>query len=106
MNIPAESGVMGILAGHVPTIEALKPGVVEVMEGTNGGKKWFSEYTANLILRLSSRGGRCRLPRREGATQREGISTLADVDISAPWSQMRQEAYVLSAIWESSGDFV
>ena len=47
VNIPADSGMMGILAGHVPTIEALKPGVVEVVEGQGSqGKKWFSEYTS------------------------------------------------------------
>lgn len=31
---------MGILANHVPSIEALRPGVVEVIEAS-GSKKWF-----------------------------------------------------------------
>ncbi|WOO78477.1 ATP synthase subunit delta, mitochondrial [Vanrija pseudolonga] len=41
VNIPAYTGDMGVLANHVPTIEALRPGVVEVIE--EGGKtgKWF-----------------------------------------------------------------
>ena len=32
VNIPAESGEMGILANHVPSIEQLKPGLIEVIE--------------------------------------------------------------------------
>jgi hypothetical protein len=35
---------MGILATHVPSVEALRPGVVEVIEESGGqGKKWFGE---------------------------------------------------------------
>ncbi|KAF8608695.1 epsilon subunit of F1F0-ATP synthase N-terminal domain-containing protein [Ceratobasidium sp. AG-I] len=41
VNIAAESGDMGILAHHVPTVEALRPGVVEVIETGSGSKKWF-----------------------------------------------------------------
>ncbi|WVQ77928.1 hypothetical protein IAT38_000008 [Cryptococcus sp. DSM 104549] len=42
VNIPAATGDMGILANHVPSVEALRAGVVEVIE-ENGqaGKKWF-----------------------------------------------------------------
>ncbi|KEI39555.1 uncharacterized protein L969DRAFT_87505 [Mixia osmundae IAM 14324] len=42
VNLAAQSGDMGILANHVPSIESLKPGVVEVIE-QNGqeAKKWF-----------------------------------------------------------------
>jgi F-type H+-transporting ATPase subunit delta len=42
VNISAEAGDMGILANHVPSIEALRPGVVEVIEAA-GSKKWFGE---------------------------------------------------------------
>ncbi|KAF9464937.1 ATP synthase subunit delta, mitochondrial [Collybia nuda] len=41
VNISAEAGDMGILANHVPSIEALRPGVVEVIESAGGSKKWF-----------------------------------------------------------------
>ncbi|KAL0956320.1 hypothetical protein HGRIS_002473 [Hohenbuehelia grisea] len=41
VNIPAATGDMGILANHVPTIEPLRPGVIEVVEGS-GSKKWFA----------------------------------------------------------------
>ena len=42
VNIPAQSGKMGILASHVPTIEQLAPGVVEIFEGaTASPKKYF-----------------------------------------------------------------
>ena len=44
VNIPAASGDMGILANHVPSVEALRAGVVEVIEEAGGqGKKWFGE---------------------------------------------------------------
>jgi F-type H+-transporting ATPase subunit delta len=42
VNISGEAGDMGILANHVPSIEALRPGVVEVIEAA-GSKKWFGE---------------------------------------------------------------
>jgi len=35
---------MGILANHVPSIEPLRPGVVEVIESGNASKKWFGEH--------------------------------------------------------------
>ncbi|CAL1707265.1 unnamed protein product [Somion occarium] len=41
VNLSAATGDMGILANHVPSIEPLRPGVVEVIEGANGSKKWF-----------------------------------------------------------------
>ncbi|KAF9175228.1 delta subunit of the central stalk of mitochondrial F1F0 ATP synthase, atp16 [Mortierella sp. AD011] len=40
VNIAAVSGDMGILASHVPSIEQLRPGVVEVLEGASS-KKFF-----------------------------------------------------------------
>ncbi|KAF8941359.1 delta subunit of the central stalk of mitochondrial F1F0 ATP synthase, atp16 [Haplosporangium gracile] len=40
VNIAAVSGDMGILASHVPSIEQLRPGVVEVIEGA-ATKKFF-----------------------------------------------------------------
>jgi F-type H+-transporting ATPase subunit delta len=40
VNIPAESGDMGILSNHVPSIEPLRPGVVEVIENS-GAQKFF-----------------------------------------------------------------
>ncbi|KAK3302139.1 ATP synthase delta chain mitochondrial precursor [Chaetomium strumarium] len=41
VNIPAESGEMGVLANHVPSIEQLKPGVVEVIEENGNNKRFF-----------------------------------------------------------------
>ncbi|KAJ7641380.1 F1 complex, delta/epsilon subunit of ATPase [Roridomyces roridus] len=40
VNICAATGDMGILANHVPSVEPLRPGVVEVVEST-GSKRWF-----------------------------------------------------------------
>ncbi|GAD92557.1 ATP synthase delta chain, mitochondrial precursor [Paecilomyces variotii No. 5] len=41
VNIPAASGEMGVLANHVPSIEQLKPGLVEVVEETGKSKQFF-----------------------------------------------------------------
>ena len=41
VNVPAESGEMGILAQHVPSIEQLKPGLIEVIEEQGGSKQFF-----------------------------------------------------------------
>lgn len=43
VNIAAQSGDMGILANHVPVIEPLKPGIIEVIEGAGTSKKWFGK---------------------------------------------------------------
>lgn len=40
VNIPSTAGELGILANHVPTIQQLKPGVIEIIE-TNGETKSF-----------------------------------------------------------------
>lgn len=44
MNIPAESGEMGVLASHVPSIEQLRPGLVEVIEESGGSKQFFRTF--------------------------------------------------------------
>ena len=43
VNIAAQSGDMGILANHVPAIEPLKAGIIEVIESAGQSKKWFGE---------------------------------------------------------------
>lgn len=44
VNIAAATGDMGILANHVPSIEPLRPGVVEVIESGSASNKWFGEF--------------------------------------------------------------
>jgi F-type H+-transporting ATPase subunit delta len=41
VNLPAETGEMGVLANHVPSIEQLKPGLVEIIEESGGNKQFF-----------------------------------------------------------------
>ncbi|KAI9747387.1 MAG: delta subunit of the central stalk of mitochondrial F1F0 ATP synthase, atp16 [Lichina confinis] len=41
VNLAAESGEMGVLANHVPSIEQLKPGVIEIIEESGGTKQYF-----------------------------------------------------------------
>ncbi|PWN98443.1 hypothetical protein FA09DRAFT_360179, partial [Tilletiopsis washingtonensis] len=40
VNIAAVSGDMGVLAAHVPSVEQLAPGLLEVIEAS-GTKRWF-----------------------------------------------------------------
>ena len=50
VNTPSATGDMGILANHVPTVEPLRPGVVEVIEATGGpSKKWFGMWSVFVI---------------------------------------------------------
>ncbi|SAL98316.1 hypothetical protein [Absidia glauca] len=42
VNLAATSGDMGILANHVPTIEQLNPGVIEIVESADVTKKFFA----------------------------------------------------------------
>lgn len=41
VNLPAKSGTIGVLANHVPTVEQLTPGVVEIVGTSNDTKKYF-----------------------------------------------------------------
>ncbi|KAI1375924.1 ATP synthase delta chain [Hypoxylon crocopeplum] len=41
VNLPAESGDMGVLSNHVPSIEQLKPGLIEVIEESGSSKQFF-----------------------------------------------------------------
>ena len=40
VNVSASSGDLGILASHVPSVEELRPGLLEVIDSA-GSKKWF-----------------------------------------------------------------
>lgn len=55
VNIPAESGDMGILANHVPSIEQLKAGVVEVIEEGGAAKQFFRALITPPNLQLEFR---------------------------------------------------
>lgn len=41
VNLPADSGEMGVLANHVPSIEQLKPGLVEIIEESGANTQFF-----------------------------------------------------------------
>ena len=41
VNLAAETGDMGVLANHVPSIEQLKPGLVEIIEESGSNKQFF-----------------------------------------------------------------
>ena len=48
---------MGVLANHVPSIEQLKPGLVEVLEESGASKKFFrmSDNRIDLDLAVHTR---------------------------------------------------
>jgi F-type H+-transporting ATPase subunit delta len=46
----AATGDMGILANHVPSIEPLRPGLVEVIEGAGSSKKWFGVTHSSFLF--------------------------------------------------------
>lgn len=46
---------MGVLANHVPSIEQLKPGLVEVIE-ESGSKQFFRAYTRWRVNEYNHRG--------------------------------------------------
>jgi F0F1-type ATP synthase epsilon subunit len=48
VNIPAESGEMGVLANHVASIEQLKPGLIEVIEESGGSKQFFRKHARSI----------------------------------------------------------
>ena len=50
VNIPAESGEMGVLANHVPSIEQLKPGLVEIIEESGGSKQFFCKSALGELM--------------------------------------------------------
>jgi hypothetical protein len=50
---------MGVLANHVPVIEPLKPGVIEIIEGAGSSKKWFGRsYCCETVSERGKRQGR------------------------------------------------
>ncbi|ODV83159.1 hypothetical protein CANARDRAFT_30252 [[Candida] arabinofermentans NRRL YB-2248] len=49
VNLPAASGEMGVLAQHVPVVEQLKPGVVEVIESSGSTKYFISGGFASIL---------------------------------------------------------
>lgn len=53
VNIPAESGEMGVLANHVPSIEQLKPGLVEIIEESGGSKQFFCMFMSKSGIETS-----------------------------------------------------
>jgi F-type H+-transporting ATPase subunit delta len=43
VNLPATTGDLGVLANHVPTVEQLRPGVIDVVEESGSTKQFFGE---------------------------------------------------------------
>ncbi|KAI8341030.1 hypothetical protein BC941DRAFT_369765 [Chlamydoabsidia padenii] len=57
VNLAATSGDMGILANHVPTIEQLNPGVIEIVESADVTKKFFGKYIIRNLVFIEASGG-------------------------------------------------
>ncbi len=50
---------MGVLANHVPSIEQLKPGLIEVIEEAGGSKQFFRMLAIIPGAGNASRGSGC-----------------------------------------------
>ena len=85
---------MGVLANHVPSIEQLKPGLVEIIEESGGSKQFFCTLRnhqgqkleapfyllPSLPLSLCSIGGLCSCATRISAQhQRRGRLSLGRI---------------------------
>src|ERR1051326_8118016 len=71
VTIPATDGYMGVLAGHMPLITTLKPGVIDVSGGTRGDQRFF-------VL-----GGFAEVPTTKPTVWAEEAMPMADVDTVA-----------------------
>ena len=41
VTIPGSEGEMGVMAGHMPLISTLRPGVIEVSGGSEGDRRYY-----------------------------------------------------------------
>ncbi len=41
VTVPGTDGYFGVLAGHMPLITTLKPGIIDVTGGTRGDRRFF-----------------------------------------------------------------
>ena len=49
---------MGVLANHVPSIEQLKPGLIEIIEESGGSKQYFRTWLGQSFICIALLGGR------------------------------------------------
>ena len=96
VNIPAESGDMGVLASHVPAIEQLRPGLVEVFEESGGSKQFFCRSTylnyrwcfgheCNMRYDREHNGEKCSIDSRERRVKRTGTRLIISLLSSVWW---------------------
>ena len=71
VTLPGADGYFGVLAGHAPTLSALKPGVIEVKSGSEAPMKLFV------------RGGFAEVDNRRVVVLAEEAIPLADFDVAA-----------------------
>lgn len=50
--MPATSGELGVLANHVPVIEQLKPGVIDIVEEVGITKQFFGKFCIILQFQI------------------------------------------------------
>lgn len=58
VTLPGTEGYFGVLAGHAPVISTLRPGVIDVKGGPEGGRRFFvsagfAEVTAEKLTVLA-----------------------------------------------------
>ncbi|CAD0090875.1 unnamed protein product [Aureobasidium mustum] len=100
VNIPAETGDMGVLASHVPSIEQLRPGLVEVIEESAGSKQFFRTFTPytldkpqaqNSCEKLDTPGSKLSINAVEGFPLEDFSAEIAEAQKIASGSGSEQD---------------
>jgi len=86
VDVPTLSGSFGILAGHVPTLGVLKPGIVTVTEAEGAVKKFFV-----------SAGSVAVNPDSSVQLLAEEAFAIEDLDLSAAQAQLAEAQSSLSS---------
>ena len=85
VTLPGTEGYFGVLAGHVPVISTLRPGVIEVKDGESGD------------MRIFVRGGFAEVDPTKVVVLAEEAIPLADLDVEALESRIRDTEEDLTA---------
>ncbi len=91
VNVSTASGDMGVLSAHVPSVESLRPGLVEVIE-QSGSKKYFGQYPHTQAQTQAQ--AHTRADRREcwSEEERRGGRGIAWVDAEMEEQQGRRRS--------------
>jgi len=91
---------MGILSNHVPSIEALRPGVVEVVE-SNGSQKFFGWFLLRTVFPFTDIRGITALVSSGFATVHPNNKLSINVVEAAPLEDFSVEVRSVLRQWNT-----